>query len=330
MDELISIIVPVYNVEKYLPKCIESLLKQTYKKLEIILVDDGSTDQSGIICTSYEKLDRRIKVIHKQNGGLSDARNFGLNVAKGKYVTLVDSDDFVEPIMIEYLYTLISKYQADISVCQRNEVEEKNNVIHPHLTVQEEVVDGNRNCMKSFFTNKGIDTVACGKLYKNELFDKVRYPIGKYHEDVFTTYKLIAQAQRIAIGSEHLYNYLIRSNSISNSSFQMKHLDAIEANKQRSSFIKERYPECLVYANAGIVYATNSCILKMINSKIYKSDILTDLQRNYRSYEYDFLRGKSSLKAKIFSVFGWINLPLFVRVLMCLKKDEAKYGEANS
>lgn len=321
LNPLISVIVPVYNVEKYLNKCVDSIIHQTFTNLEIILVDDGSTDKSGLFCENYAALDQRIKVIHKTNGGLSDARNKGIEKATGEFITFIDSDDFIELDMIEYLYRLLCQAEADISVCQRNEIEEGSNSTQAHLVVKDETIVGNENCMKAFFECPGIDTIACGKLYRKELFNTIRYPEGKYHEDVFTTYLLIAKCHCVVIGSQHKYNYLLRKNSISRSSFQLKHLDAIEANKIRSAFIQKNYPECSVYANAGIIYATNSCVLKLIESRKLIPEIIDDLQENYRSYEWDFLRGRSSLKAKFFSVCAYINLRLLIKLSLYFHKN---------
>ena len=164
MNPLISVIVPVYNVEKYLNKCVDSIIHQTFTNLEIILVDDGSTDKSGPFCEKYAALDQRVKVIHKTNGGLSDARNKGIEKATGDFVTFIDSDDFIELDMIEYLYRLLCQAEADISVCQRNEIEEGSNRKKAHLIVKYEIIVGNKNCMKAFFECPGIDTIAWGKL----------------------------------------------------------------------------------------------------------------------------------------------------------------------
>lgn len=319
VDSLISVIVPVYNVEKYLEKCIDSIVNQTFDHLEIILVNDGSTDHSLEICEKYKVQDKRIKVIDKKNGGLSDARNVGTQVAMGKFITFVDSDDFIDSDMITYLYHLITQADADISICQHKEIDEKSGMINKYLSVSAKTIVGNDNCMEAFFTNRGIGTIAWGKLYKKELFNGIRYPKGKFHEDVFTTYLLIARSRCIVIGNQHKYNYLLRRNSISKSSFQLKHLDAIEANKVRSEFIKKNYPKCEVYANAGIIYATNCCTIRLIKAMKSPVKIVDELQKNYRDYELDFLRGKSSYKAKIFSLIAYINLNLFMKTGIYLR-----------
>lgn len=151
MDSLISVIVPVYNVEKYLEKCIDSIVNQTFDHLEIILVNDGSTDHSLEICEKYKVQDKRIKVIDKKNGGLSDARNVGTQVAMGKFITFVDSDDFIDSDMITYLYHLITQADADISICQHKEIDEKSGMINKYLSVSAKTIVGDDNCMEAFF-----------------------------------------------------------------------------------------------------------------------------------------------------------------------------------
>ena len=310
---LITVVVPVYNVEQYLKECIESLCYQTYKNLEIILVDDGSTDQSGEICDSYQHTDSRIHVIHQKNGGLSDARNTGIEAASGKFITFVDSDDVCDPNMISYLYKLLCSHEADLSVCQRCLIDEtsKSKEVR-YQSIEDSIILGNHACMKAFLTKPGIDTVAWGKLYKTKLFDSVRYPYGKYNEDVFTTYKVIAKCNCIAVGSKRLYRYRVRHASIMQSSFSEKHLDGIEGACVRADFIKTEYPYLSVYANAKIIYAVNQCALRIARDKKLelsrRKRLTITLQKYYRSYEKDYLRGPGSIAAKLFSIVAFIDL----------------------
>ena len=149
-EDLISVVVPVYNVERFLPACIDSILCQGYKNLEIILCDDGSTDSSPQICDEYAKKDSRIHVIHKKNGGLSDARNAGIDIAFGKYIIFVDSDDFIDKNMIMYLYNAMITYQADMACCQRQEVKENGELIIARKKYKSFIINGNSKCMKEF------------------------------------------------------------------------------------------------------------------------------------------------------------------------------------
>ena len=187
--ELVSIIVPIYNVEKYLIKCIESILNQTYKNLEIILVDDGSTDSCNKICDRYKKIDKRVVVIHKKNGGLSSARNIGIKKAKGKLISFVDSDDYIKPNMIEELKNNMYFYNSDISVCDYYYI----------IDGKRQISDNNnlkRNCITKY-KNKFIykpNSAVWNKLYKKNLFEQIKFPEGKIYEDDYILYELLDKA----------------------------------------------------------------------------------------------------------------------------------------
>ena len=212
-EELISVIVPVYKVEAYLNKCIDSIISQTYKNLEIILVDDGSPDNCPKICDEYAKKDKRIKVIHKKNGGLSDARNNGLRIATGKYIGFVDSDDYIDDGMYEYLYSLIKKYDADISTCGYRNFGEYE---YDDLVPKEEMCIDKIEALKKLSEDAIVKNYAWNKLYKKELFidNNIEYPVGVIMEDVATTYKLFELCNKIVIGNNIFYNYLRRGGGI--------------------------------------------------------------------------------------------------------------------
>lgn len=244
MNELISIIVPVYNVEPYLKNCIQSIRNQTYPMLEILLVDDGSTDQSGRICDEYKKMDERIKVIHKKNGGLSDARNAGLAIASGEYIGFVDSDDAIHPEMYERLYLAVKNKGADIALCDFKRVRENGAFLKKKVAAK-----GNRSvtvlkreqAQELYFDkDKRIAlTVAWNKLYKRDLFEGIQFPKGKIHEDEFTTYQLLYRAKDIVHIKEELYYYLIRESSITGQ-FNMKRFDLLEAYRCRMIFYQKK------------------------------------------------------------------------------------------
>ena len=194
MDNLISVIVPIYNVEKYLDRCIKSIINQSYTNLEIILVNDGSTDKCGEICDKWKEKDKRIKVIHKENGGLSDARNAGIEIAKGEYLSFIDSDDYVHKDFIKVLFfNECIKYSRGI-------LEKK----------------------------ESIYCVAWNKLYKKEIFKHIRYPKGKLHEDVAVINKILYYSNKIAITDLRLYFYYNNPNSIMRSTFSIKRLDVLD------------------------------------------------------------------------------------------------------
>ncbi len=237
MKPIISIIVPIYNVDKYLEKCIESILRQTFRAYELILVDDGATDTSPLICDKYAQQDDRIRVIHKSNGGLSSARNAGLNTMTGEYVAFIDSDDWIALDMLELLYENIVKYHADISQCEFVKVK------------QEKELDccGNRSELPEVYTNIELlerfhapdsikFSVVWNKLYKKTLFQQLRFPEGKIHEDEFINYKLVYRAKRIVCSQNKLYFYRQRATSITGRKFNLSAMHKIEAYQQRKDF----------------------------------------------------------------------------------------------
>ena len=224
---LITVIIPVYKVEKYLRKCVESVIYQTYSNLEIILIDDGSTDNSGLICDEYAKKDSRIRVLHQKNSGISSVRNKGIDMAKGKYFTFIDSDDYVSLDYIEYLYNLITKYNADISICNfkliwKNSKSKKD-------TKNKEFLLDSENAFKNMLFNQGINVSVWAKLYKTNLWRNIRFPINKVYEDTAIIYKIIDKASKIAYGDKECYFYVAREGSISKQGFFNKNeLDYIK------------------------------------------------------------------------------------------------------
>lgn len=245
--DLISVIVPVYKVEKYLEKCIESIIKQTYTNLQIILVDDGSPDNCGKICDEYAKKDLRIEVIHKANGGLSDARNVGISKAKGRYIGFVDSDDYIKEDMYEILLNLIKKYDADVSICNlydvidgKEYVRNKDNGIHEYSRI---------DILKEILLDKNIQSYAWNKLYKKELFDEIKYPIRKKYEDIGTTFYLFEKCNKIVVTSEPEYYYLKRADSLVNNVTESTILDYTEIIIQRYLYIKQNIKELRKYNN---------------------------------------------------------------------------------
>ena len=230
MDKLISVVVPIYNVEKYLNKCVCSIVNQTYKNIEIILVDDGSKDNSGDIANEWCKKDKRIKVYHKANGGLSDARNYGIEQANGDYITFIDSDDYIDKNFLLYLYECMNKYCSDISICGRYSVYEngmKKCKYNEVFDKKYDFISAIREMNKFYY----FDMSACTKLYKIELFKDIRFPKGKLSEDYFVMYKLFKKAKSISYTSKPLYFYLQRQNSISNN--KNINEDFIEAARQQ-------------------------------------------------------------------------------------------------
>ncbi len=230
---LVSIIVPVYNVAPYLGECLDSIVRQTYGNIEIIVVDDGSTDGSAELCDEWVKRDNRIRVIHQPNGGLSVARNTGLNGAQGDYLSFVDSDDTISPVFIE---TLLSA-GADVAQCSSCRSAEKLEKESWRPTFE---YLSNVEASKILqFDSTGDATVVWNKLYRRTLFDDIRFPVGKQHEDDFVTSRILWDANQVAVTRRALYYYRPRPGSTMNCGFNEKSFDAIEALDNRAAFYKE-------------------------------------------------------------------------------------------
>lgn len=237
--ELISIIVPIYKVEAYLKKCVESILNQTYKNLEIILVDDGSPDGCGKICDEYAQKDNRIKVIHKENGGLSSARNAGLEIATGEYISFIDSDDYVAENFIEKLYNLAVENNADISEC--NFLKFENDVVLKNENESVELYTSYDMLKRMYNTHATRTIVVWNKLYKKKIYDNLRFPVGKINEDEFITYKAFYNSNNlIATTNLSLYYYRYSPQSIMGRKFNAKRLDLLDALEERKQFYKEK------------------------------------------------------------------------------------------
>lgn len=224
---LITVVVPIYKVEQFLILCIESIIKQTYKNLEIILVDDGSPDNSGKICDEYAIIDSRIKVIHKTNGGLSEARNVAIDISKGEYITFVDSDDYLEILYIEKLYQAIIHNSSDIAICNFYFYKNTSKNLKVAFHIRGNITLTANEALKSLLYQKNIETSAWGKLFKKELWKTTRFPKGKLFEDISTIYKTFLDASRVTIIPDPLYIYRLRNDSIMGSKFNIKKMDAI-------------------------------------------------------------------------------------------------------
>lgn len=241
MDDLISIVVPIYHVEKYLNRCLESILQQTYSNLEIILVDDGSDDKCPEMCDEFAKVDHRIKVIHQKNGGLSVARNAGIDVATGKYIAFVDSDDCISEHYLEFLFRAIDETKADIAQCNYTEFNDDFIPIYARNYAIPKIWDKMQALRSQVISCTNIiSTVAWNKLYDISLFKDIRYTPGKLHEDEFTTYRLFDKATSIAYLDIPLYGYFQNQSGIMHSSLKSAHIDALEAKLNRYIYYKRK------------------------------------------------------------------------------------------
>lgn len=285
MEELVTVVVPVYKVEKYIDKCVESILNQTYSNLEIILVDDGSPDNCGKICDNYIKKDVRIKVVHKENGGLSDARNAGIDIARGKYITFVDSDDYIDSEYVELLYKTIKKDKSDMAISSHKVIYENGTILKK--ATEEESVLKPKEVLKRILYGDGIDLSAWAKLYKIELFGEIRYPKGRLFEDAATTYKLVDKCKKISIISKSTYNYIIRKNSITNVNFSEKKMDLIISTEEMCNYVKEKYPDLEMAANRRLMYAYLSTLTQLIKSNKKNEKVEKKL--------YDYIKQNSKM-----------------------------------
>ncbi len=292
---LISVIVPVYNVEKYLKKCVESIQNQTYKNLEIILVDDGSPDNCPQICDELAAMDERIRTVHRQNGGQSAARNSGLSVAKGEWIAFVDSDDYIDNDMYEKLYQAVENNQADLAVCGARIVNEVGDLLSPNK--------GNGE-VKCYVGQDGygqliptLNNSVWNKLFQKELIGELLFPVGCVHgEDFIFLLEYLRNVKKIAIVNEEKYNYLQRQGSITNSGFSKRKLDEIRSKDQIFEIVSEYYPQFVDIARKWKFTARMNVIRSLTLAKQKKAwkdeykGCLLYLKENYKSVKRQLSR----------------------------------------
>lgn len=238
-SDLVSVVVPIYNVRPYLDRCISSLVNQTYANIEIILIDDGSTDNSGTLCDEWSKRDGRIIVSHKTNGGLSDARNAGVEICHGEYIVFVDSDDYVDTEFIQKMHQSLVDSSSDMAMCSVIWEDENGKPLSnsPEAAFARDVVSG-RACMGLTYSNPNAVT-AWNKLYHRSLWNDLRFPKGKLHEDEFVFHEIMYQCDRVATLPDKLYHYVQHQGSIMHAKYNIRYLDRTDAWIQRlQSFIE--------------------------------------------------------------------------------------------
>ena len=308
---LISIILPIYNIEQYLPKCMDSILNQTYKNLEIIMVDDGSTDSCGHMCDEYRKKDSRIVVLHKSNGGLSDARNYGIRNANGKYIACVDPDDYVDNSYVEYLVGLVMKYGTKMSICQHRVIYDSGKIKENGRPGDECL--GTEKCLERMLYHDVIDTSAWAKMYHRSLFSSVEYPNGKLFEDIGTTYALMMQCDEIAVGYESKYTYVFHNNSIVNSSFKLSKLDMLDMTDKMAKDVCAAYPGLEKAVKRRQVYARFSTLNQMLDVEGFEYISVRENIIRYILANKNFLikNSKCSNRDKIAVVLLKLGFPLY-------------------
>ena len=294
MNELISVIVPVYAVEQYLDRCVRSIINQSYNNLEIILVDDGSPDNCPAMCDSYIAIDSRVKVVHQKNGGLSAARNSGIDIAAGKYISFVDSDDFLYPDMYKNMIEAVENFSADLCVCGIEAIYEGEcRGKLGEVTIENKVYNN-----EDFFQliNKWYFVTTVNKLYKRDTFSDLRFPEGKIHEDEFTIHRIVEKCPTIVTITDVGYAYVQRANSIMNATVSIKHLDLIYALIDRYEFFKKTGRKELAHNTAIYAYGHLTHYLEQMDIQSGLPEIRKCLEKT----EYVLINDKNVRFIKLF------------------------------
>ena len=321
MNDLVSVIIPAYNVEKWIEKCIQSVCCQTYENLEIILVNDGSLDNTKDICIRYSQLDSRIILINQENQGLSAARNAGLKIARGKYVMFVDGDDFLDEKIVQVAHENIA--DADICIFQFAFVDENGNKNTNGGKLNEKIILYGEESFIKILTDDRIGGIAaCWKLYRKSLFvdNKVYFPVGKYHEDCFTTYKLFFYAKKIVYIPDEGYYYLQRENSIVHSNFEIKHMDKIDAADECLGFIKKNSINNIMVAESAAIRWYLQVANKIIRDGKKHKEYLDDIKKKLRCIDYK-RNNYLSLKYKFLCSIYVKNVWVYSLILMLFKAN---------
>ena len=319
MNPKISVVLPVYNVEAYLENCVQSVCRQTYSNLEILLVDDGSPDNCPAICDRLAQQDARIRVIHKENGGLSDARNAGTKMATGEYITFVDSDDLVRETYVAYLYSLIEKYHCDMALCTHTvRFESGGDIVYGDggdemLTAEV--------CLERMLYHDGIDTSAWAKLYRTDMAKKLLYPKGRLFEDIGTTYRFFIESGAVACGYKSQYIYMQRKNSIVNGSFNPKKLDLLVMTDQMAEDVSAAFPHLEQAVLRRRVYARFSTLNQMLDVKGYqkeRSEIISFIRTNASAV----LKDKKTPKRDRFAIYALrLGYPVYRLAWKCMRRS---------
>ena len=296
MGELISVIIPIYNIQNCLHKCINSVIAQTYKNLEIILVDDGSTDDSGMVCDQYKNIDKRIKVIHKENGGLSDARNVGIAAATGKFYSFIDGDDYIEVDMLETMYKAILLNKAEISICNIKRVYEDGEIESFYEPTDKiEVLEG----VERFQTLN--QPSVCNKLFSAKLFESARFLKGKFYEDTFIYHEILYLAKSVVMTGKVGYWYRERRESILGyGRYTERYFDFIEAVYSRMTFLMSKNIQPYGYEACLSLYAAVSDAVKNIRKTCENKEKFEKAYLQYeKAYQYLMDNKKIGMKQKI-------------------------------
>ena len=313
-DALISIIVPVYNVERYLDSCIESIVSQTYGNLEIILVNDGSTDDCGLICDKWSERDSRITVIHKENSGIADVRNVGVDASKGDYIVFVDSDDTVHPDYVEYLFTNLIENKAEIGICEFRMMTEEGKEINRFSGNGEILVLNQEQALYEMCLEKLFTCSVWAKIFSRNVFYGVRFPSGQIFEDLATTYKLFLNANKIVVGKRVLYNYYVHKGSIMTSSFSWKRMYGITCVEELFDTVTAAWPG-LTGVCSRRVYVEYVNIMKSLylsGNRENKAQLAFDeLFRNAKKTRREAMKNGLTTKMFCYALASYLGKKLF-------------------
>ena len=321
---LISVIVPVYNVAAYLPGCLDSILAQSHTNIEIIVIDDGSTDESGQICDDYALKDSRIRVIHKANGGLSDARNAGMYIMTGDYVSFVDSDDRVAPDFLATLLSAMKTHNAEIGECQIKKVYDINQFPCAATFDGESKVHDTEAALEELIRERAFHQTVWNKLYRRKTIGEVRFPAGKINEDEFWTYRVFAQARQLVSVPYAGYFYFQRSGSIINSQYNVRRFSGMEALWERLDFIAERFPALYALAEQQAFGAVLSHYQRLL-SQVPKPERINPcirIRRWVRSHAFSLSRNPFMGKYILFLGAFLVAPNLFSKLLLRKYADQ--------
>lgn len=317
--ELISVIIPVYNIEEYLPRCLESVLAQTYENLEILLVDDGSTDKSGVICNQYATSDTRIKVIHKKNGGVSSARNLGLENANGDYIGFVDGDDIIEKKMFQRLIDNAMKHQCDISCCQMDTVNVDGKSA-PSYDIKSGSLKVERVVSEYFIEGfvKDMMYSQCNKIFSKKCLEGICFKEYKYGEDILFIFEALMNANEVYYDSYIGYHYIHRKNSAMTRAFSVDRIDYIKAIREVETICKQNYPKMAEMAGTWVYQHVLVTLRHIIANN--QQDNFVEIMENEKKYLRNNKKylNKLSIKRSL-DYFSIMYFPAYIKILTRVK-----------
>lgn len=328
-QDIVSIIIPVYNVEKYLIRCLDSVINQSYKNIEIILIDDGSTDASGSICDDFVRRDTRIKAIHKENTGSADSRNKGMKIAKGNYIGFVDSDDWISTDMYEVMINTIKKYKADVVVCNYNEIAgvDKHNITADSTSSIIEFRD--KELIEEIILEKrntGISYAPWRAMFKREIIKGIGFETGRYYEDLLFITKAFMKIKQGVYINKRLYNYVIHNESVTHSEKTMKHIvDIIEQTIIQIGILESELPNKTVdFCKRKFYFLVISLYKEMKKKNHMKEEIkyLKEILKSLKKNKWNLIEKNMKISTKLLIKFSLISPDIYIK--LCNMKQVCK------